>query len=274
MTYFQLVVTVLKKASLVGAFFMAAQPFALALDSHCMPPQKAVAYSIQRVVDGDTLRLKDGRSVRLIGINTPELGGYGRTAEPYAEQAKHRLVRLVQANEGKLWLQLGEQEHDRYGRVLAYVYDRHGVSLAAQLLAEGLAYHVVVEPNVAAAECLSRVEKRAQQAALGVWKTPRYLSVSQVKQGGFTLLHGRIEAVRRTRSGVWLELGQSLALYIPKQAIGYFSDQSFERWQGRGIKVRGWLSEQRGGDKSFSRWRLTLSHPSMLELESQKEPKN
>ena len=37
---------------------------------------------VARVVDGDTVRLRDGRSVRLIGINAPELAHNGRTTEP------------------------------------------------------------------------------------------------------------------------------------------------------------------------------------------------
>ena len=57
---------------------------------------------VAKVVDGDTLRLVDGRSVRLIGINTPELGRDGRKAEPFAVAAQRRLRALVEASNGRV----------------------------------------------------------------------------------------------------------------------------------------------------------------------------
>lgn len=57
---------------------------------------------VRQVVDGDTLRLVDGRSVRLIGINTPEVGRKGRSSEPYAEAARRRLQALVNASDGRV----------------------------------------------------------------------------------------------------------------------------------------------------------------------------
>lgn len=267
MTCFQLVVAVLKKASFVGAFFMAIQSVALAATTLCSVKNLPAKHAVRTVVDGDTLRLKDGRSVRLVGINAPELGGRGRVAEPYAVHAKRRLEDLLQASAGKVALQLGEQSHDRYGRVLAYVYDQRGASLEAQLLSEGLVYHAVVAPNIALADCLKQVEKNAQQARVGVWKNTYYTPAQKVRQGGFTLLQGRIQSVQRNAGGVWLELGHSVTVNIPLNALHYFADQRLERWQGRSIKVRGWIAERNISNKKFARWRLTLTHPSMLELE-------
>ncbi|WP_376748670.1 thermonuclease family protein, partial [Stutzerimonas nitrititolerans] len=73
----------LRKASLVGAFFVSAF-FAAAASAACSPPGPLQVQKVAQVIDGDTLRLVDGRSVRLIGLNTPELGRKGRRAEPFA----------------------------------------------------------------------------------------------------------------------------------------------------------------------------------------------
>lgn len=48
----------------------------------CPLPGKPEQVRVQQVVDGDTVRLVDGRSVRLIGINTPEIGHGGVAASP------------------------------------------------------------------------------------------------------------------------------------------------------------------------------------------------
>lgn len=63
----------MKKASLAGAFFMSAIWLSSA-QAFCPAPVGLASVQVQRVVDGDTLRLTDGRSVRMIGLNAPELG--------------------------------------------------------------------------------------------------------------------------------------------------------------------------------------------------------
>ena len=46
----------------------------------CRVPTSAPAVVVKQVIDGDTVRLADGRSLRLFGVNTPELGRRGGSA--------------------------------------------------------------------------------------------------------------------------------------------------------------------------------------------------
>src|SRR5471032_1000981 len=93
----------LKKASLAGAFFVSAIWLSSA-QAFCPAPSGLTSVAVQRVVDGDTLRLSDGRSVRMIGLNTPELGRQGRTDEPFAVAARKRLEALVAASNDQVGL--------------------------------------------------------------------------------------------------------------------------------------------------------------------------
>src|SRR5699024_4822870 len=261
------VVALLKKASLMGAFFLLLATPLYATNNFC-PLKKALPeYSVQRVVDGDTLRLQVGRRVRLIGINAPELGGSGRSAEPYAVQASRYLRSLIQANNGKVAVQVGQQSHDRYGRLLANLYDAKGVSLEEQLLSKGLAYHVAIAPNLNLAECLAHAENSARQQQLGLWQAAHYIPVQALNSSGFTLLQGRIQQVQRNRGGVWLELGHSVTVNIPPEALQYFTVEQFANWQGRDLQVRGWVAGRSRHKAQYARWRLTVSHPSMLNLQ-------
>ena len=255
----------LKKASLVGAFLLLVSN-TYAATALCSIETSLPEHSVDNVVDGDTLRLRDGRRVRLIGINAPEMGGRGRRTEAYAVQATRRLAALVKASDNKVRLRFGEPSRDRYGRVLAHVYDRAGASLEAQLVVEGLAYHTVVAPNAALAGCLSQAEQLARSQGLGVWKNATFTTADKVNAGGFTLLQGHIKRVQRNRGGVWLELGHSVTVNIPLNALPYFKGRRFEQWQGRTLQTRGWLSARKGQQKKYAKWRLTVSHPSMLEL--------
>lgn len=77
-------------------------------------------YHVERVVDGDTLLLKGGTRVRLIGVNTPETKHPDRPPEPWGREASEFTRRQVEHRE--VTLQFDRERRDRYRRVLAYVY--------------------------------------------------------------------------------------------------------------------------------------------------------
>ena len=76
----------------------------------------ANAASVDYVVDGDTVRLQSGVYVRMIGIDTPEVGQCGYRA------AKRKLDQWV-GGEARLVNPAGVDNQDHYGRLLRYVHD-------------------------------------------------------------------------------------------------------------------------------------------------------
>ncbi len=92
----------------------------------------AEAAPIGYVVDGDTLRLANGKYVRLIGIDTPEAGecGYFR--------AKRAVTRMVAPNV-PLLNPITVDNKDGYGRLLRYADNKKGRDIGLTLLRRGLA---------------------------------------------------------------------------------------------------------------------------------------
>jgi len=135
-------------------------------------PESAV---IRRVIDGDTVELGDGRLVRYIGIDTPELrrkiaGQWVEDPQPFSQAAKEANARLV---EGKtVRLEYDVETHDRYGRLLAYVYV-DGTMVNAALLAGGYAQPLAIPPNVRHVEEFRRLVREARDATRGLWSAPR-----------------------------------------------------------------------------------------------------
>ena len=259
-----------KKASQWGAFFVCAIVALLPLQAsaeECRIPGELRMAQVARVVDGDTLRLADGRSVRLLGVNTPELAHDGRPAEPFAEAAARHLERLVAQSAGQVALVAGEEGHDHYGRSLAYAFGRDGRNWEAQQLAEGLGYAVAIAPNTALAGCQWAAERAARAAGKGLWRRSPVLEVGQLRQDGFALLRGRIATVERNRGGAWLALGDALVLHVPPQWLAQFGGRDLEGLAGREVEVRGWVVDRgrRGALRpGQARWLLELSHPAML----------
>jgi len=128
-------------------------------DESISPERK---FKVERVIDGDTIVLAGDRTVRYIGIDTPEKG------EPYYEEAKEANRRLVEGKEVKL--ELDEEEKDRYGRTLAYVYVGD-TFINAQLVREGYARAYPYPPNVKYQNVFSHAEEQARQKNLGIWSS-------------------------------------------------------------------------------------------------------
>lgn len=261
----------MKKASLVGAFFMSAIWLSSA-QAFCPAPTGLAPVTVQRVVDGDTVRLNDGRSVRMIGLNTPELGKQGRSDEPFAVAARKRLEALVAASDGRLGLLAGKESKDHYGRTLAHLYGADGANLEAQMLADGLGFQVAVAPNVELVACQQAAERSARQARLGVWRQSPVINAEQISRSGFAMFSGRVSKVQRNRGGVWIELQDSVVLRVAPNVLGEFDVAALERLKGKQIEARGWVVDRsrRGGLKSGqARWLLPLTAPEMLQTTSQ-----
>lgn len=257
----------MKKASLAGAFFVSAI-WLSAAQAFCPAPVGLDSATVQRVVDGDTLRLSDGRNVRMIGLNTPELGKQGRSDEPFAVAARKRLEALVAESDGRVGLRLGAESKDRYGRTLAHVFSAKGENLEAQMLADGLGFQVAVAPNVDLVDCQQAAERRARKAGLGLWKRSPVLKAEQIERSGFAVVSGRVSKVQRNRGGIWIELQDKLVLRVAPNLLDRFDGASLQALKGRQIEARGWVVDRsrRGGLKSGqARWLLPLTDPSMLQ---------
>jgi len=258
----------MKKASLVGAFFVGAIWLTTA-QAFCPAPKGLVPAAVLRVVDGDTLHLKDGRKVRMLGLNAPELARKGRPAEPFAEAARRRLQQLVAQSGGRVGLLWGRERQDRYGRALAHVYGASGGNLEARLIAEGLAYQIAVLPNVALVSCQQAAENHARRAGLGLWRRSPVLKAEQIRRAGFALFEGRVSKLQRNRGGLWITLQGQVVLRIAPNILARFDQRLLRQLPGRRIEARGWVVErsvQGGIDTAQSRLILSLSAPSMLRL--------
>lgn len=258
----------MKKASLAGAFFVSAIWLSGA-QAFCPTPSGLTSVSVQRVVDGDTLRLNDGRSVRMIGLNTPELGKQGRSDESFAVAARKRLQALVDDSGGRVGLLPGKQAKDHYGRTLAHVYSAQGANLEAQMLADGLGFQVAVAPNVDLVACQQTAERSARQAGLGLWRQSPVLKAQQIQRSGFAVVSGRVSKVQRNRGGIWIEMHDTLVLRVAPNLVGQFDNAQLQALKGKQIEARGWVVDRsrRGGLQTGQpRWLLPLTDPAMLQV--------
>lgn len=256
----------LKKALHWGAFFVFWLTAQSVLADYCSMPGIGQQVVSKQVIDGDTLDLVDGRRVRLIGINTPEIGRHGEASEPYAQAARKELLRLVRDTD--LRLVVGEEPQDRYGRTLGHLFDADGANIEARLLRQGLGFTVAIPPNLLLLNCQLQQEKHARMQRLGVWRDNPVRAASQVSAGGFQLVRGRIEKISRTASHVWMDLDGPLTLRLP---IGLVGSEDVAGWKGRQLEVRGWVIDRGQVRRGQKRYMLPVPEWRLITLERDRQ---
>jgi micrococcal nuclease len=122
---------------------------------------------VERAVDGDTLLLADHTRVRLLGVDTPETKRQDWPVEPFGPEA-HAFTR-EHVERRNVRLEFDKERHDKYDRVLAYVYVDDWL-LNEELIRAGLGRAITNHPY---SETMKRRFRAAQDEARrerrGIW---------------------------------------------------------------------------------------------------------
>jgi endonuclease YncB( thermonuclease family) len=205
---------------------------------------------VAAVIDARTLRLQDGREVRLAGIEPSAAEKSGRTAALSAIVANRDVT-----------LSGDDDTPDRYGRQPALVFlDGSDTPVQGLLLAQGEA---VVSGTLADRGCaavLLAAEAEARQAKRGIWADPAAIKNAESSGdilagvGRFAVVEGRVLSVRQAGATTYLNFGRNwtrdFAVTISRRMIGAFetAGMSLKSLENRRIRVRGWV-EARGGPR-------------------------
>ena len=209
---------------------------------------------VSAVIDERTLRLEDGREVRLSAI------------EPAVDktEATDALAEIVAGRDVTL---RGESDSpDRYGRQPAFVFvDQSDSPVQALLLKRGKAWLL---PSVIAKNCASELgeaEAAARQAGLGAWGDNGAIRhadrpgdiVNRI--GQFTVIEGKVLSVREAGATTYINFGRrwtrDFAVTISKRAMAAFAAAGIavKSFENRRIRVRGWV-EAHGGPRIEAIW--------------------
>jgi len=224
------------------------------------------AAAIAGTIDGQTLRLADGRELRLAGIGVP------MSAPALAEDAQQALAALADQREGQIYYE--ERRNDRYGRIVAHVVVMSGQGapelwLEAELVRRGLARVETTRDTAAAAADLLAIEIEARAAKRGLWVRPEFRVRGGADLGrwrdSFQIVAGRIAATHKSPGRIWLEFagarGRALELEIPAAANRLFHAAGMDPsgLVGADVRARGWLRWQDGPI-------IDVDHPAQIEL--------
>ncbi|NOQ90637.1 MAG: hypothetical protein GQ549_06805 [Gammaproteobacteria bacterium] len=220
---------------------------------------------VRYIHDGDTLHLRDGRKVRLIGINTPEVAHGKHAAEPYSAEAKKALQDLFKQDK-TIKLVYGKEKKDHYQRVLAHGFNKDGTNIQAALLSQGLAHAVSFPPNTKFSACYLEQARNARCNTAGFWRKTKALSASKLNDThiGFNLIEGKLNAIKLNKQGIWLNLDDKLSIGIRPDNRQLFDISDLNKMLNQSVMVSGWLNKS----KKSMPYYMRIRHPSALQLSS------
>jgi len=127
---------------------------------------KTYIAKVTRVVDGDTIKLETGESLRYIGIDSPETVDPRKPVQCYGKEASAKNKELVEGKTVKLEKDVSET--DKYGRLLRYIW--LGDVLVNELLVrEGYAQSSSYPPDVKYQDRFIDAQRLAREENKGLW---------------------------------------------------------------------------------------------------------
>ena len=204
---------------------------------------------VSAVIDQRTLRLEDGRDIRLAGV------------EVVAGEPANRRPALAALIGRRVTLRGERDDPDRYGRQTAFIYlGTSTSSVQSDLLARGEALVSAEVSDKSCAAELAAAEAAARQTRRGTWAESSVVKSAErpddilARIGQFAIVEGYVRSVRAVGGTIYLNFGprwtRDFAATISRRIMPSFeaagiAPMSFEQ---RRIRVRGWI-ERRGGPR-------------------------
>lgn len=233
---------------------------------------------VVEIIDGDTFKTESGETVRLLGINAPEMGN------PGADIAKDFLALLVLNRAVRLERDVTDK--DDYGRSLRYVYV-DGLFVNTELVRMGYAETRFYPPDTAHKGTLEGLEKVAVRNSRGLWVfavfqepdttgttksftgkeyTAEIISWQDAHKyyGRTKTVEGTIVATNNTGKVCFLNFHKDWRRYftavIFSSDFGEFPSYPEEYYLNRTVRVTGLIKEYRGKPE------IILKSPSQIEI--------
>ena len=137
--------------------------------------------TVSRVVDGDTFELETKERVRLLGIDTPEKyeskkldrdaessGMDKKTVKKLGQMASDYVKGFVEGKKVRLERDPVNEDKDRYGRLLRYVYLEDGTCVNAKIIRDGYA-QVYESFPISKMDEFRKLQREARENNRGLW---------------------------------------------------------------------------------------------------------
>ncbi len=127
---------------------------------------------VKHVVDGDTIDVgMDGKTerVRLIGIDTPETVDPRKSVQCFGREASNKTKEMLSGKQVRLEADSTQDNRDKYGRLLRYVFLEDGTNYNQWLITQGYAHEYTYDTPYKFQTEFKAAERQARGLNLGLW---------------------------------------------------------------------------------------------------------
>jgi micrococcal nuclease len=126
---------------------------------------------VVRVVDGDTINVSNGDTLRLIGMDTPEVVDPRKPVQCFGVEASRHAHALLDGESVSLEYDPSQGRLDKYGRTLAYVWMADGQLFNELMIREGYAHEYTYNTPYKYQARFRAAEAAARQTKRGLWSS-------------------------------------------------------------------------------------------------------
>ncbi len=140
--------------------------------THAPVASSSTPWIVTKVVDGDTIDVTgpDGdHRVRLLGINTPETVDPRRPVQCFGHEASDFAKNLMADQAVRLEADASQDDQDKYGRQLRYVFLADDTLVNEKLITEGYAYEYTFSHAYRYQTQFRNAQRAARLAGRGLW---------------------------------------------------------------------------------------------------------
>ncbi len=131
------------------------------------------AATVVRVIDGDTVEVRAGgqvERVRLIGLNTPETVDPRRPVECFGREASAQAKKVLSRGlRVELEADPTQGNHDRYVRLLRYIWLPDGRNFAEVMIGEGYGFEYTYRLPYRYQDRFRDTQRQAREQGRGLW---------------------------------------------------------------------------------------------------------
>ena len=223
----------------------------------CSCSQDYSEIGVIEVIDGDTIKLSNGRLLRYIGLDTPETrikekGQFIYSPQPFSEEAKEYNRKLVQGKTVRIEFDI--QNKDKYGRLLGYCFVGD-TFVNAKLIEEGYAVIYTYPPNVKYADLFASLQRGARQEKRGLWGSYEVIDHAQAQHylNQIRTVRGRVLGTYKSSKCLFLNFGRNyridFTVVIFANSLSAFYNKGINPetfYEGKVVEVSGRIREYNG----------------------------
>jgi len=224
---------------------------------------------VTQIVDGVTVIVNNTTTLNIpmlyIPMETPQEAGEGmRRAKDYLDETlKDRFIRVYQVRDQN------RGQANAMGHVQAYIERDDGLWIQRDMAQKGLAFVYPSQSHYDFANVLLAAEAKARADKVGFWADEKWNVMSDIEakslDNRFAIVEGIIEKIVTRNNTIYLNFERdwktdfTIAIDSAKRRDFARAGASPMQWQGKKVRVRGWLRQYNGPY-------IEIFHPSQIEL--------